>query len=354
MLGLALALLVALLLVGCSSSSKPKEDAGGKGVPTPEQRFGNDPELVADFANLKSCTYEGDRLDHACPQIKTLLLRLKVKSRNVERRDKVVTTLANLLESKQQQTRHAAADSLFFQHRQPKIVAALKQALQREKVPALRATILRQACWTPAPWVLKRARALLQPPAKEPVRAEAASCLGRHPKAAMSARQALRTSLAKDSAARVRGNACAALGSHADAAAVPAMAAALLDQAIAWRCGAALAAVGTKPAFKALLAGVEAAMKRGHVPAQHPAALASFAGRPFFRRPDVSKLLERIAAKRKLSWIARKRAVLELGRLKGSLPYLTRLKASYTPTGATKLSETDTYVLKSVERLLSQ
>jgi HEAT repeat protein len=340
-----LALLV--LLAACPPSTGKRD--GAKGPLEPEQRFGNDPELVADFANLKTCVYRNGRLDRSCVQLVELQRRVRVKSlsRDPQRRTKVVTTLANLLESRRELTRLAAADNLFLHHRDPKIVAALEQALTAEKVPVVVAAMLRQVCWRTGPSVRQRAIELLDPAGDERVRAEAATCLGRHGKRSKESVAALVTTLKTDRSSTVLGNACAALGALRAEEAVEPMAAKLEDPKVGWRCSAALAEVGTASAYRALVAGVAAALDRGRMPTQHLSALGSFSGKKFFERQRVVALLERVAGTRELSWVARVRAVQELGRLEGSAE-LGRLRKLYA--GAEK-SEADDHVARELGRL---
>jgi hypothetical protein len=109
--------------------------------------------------------------------------------------------------------------------------------------------------------------------------------------------------------------------------------------------------VGTREAYRALATATTAALGKGRLPTQHVSALTSFSGRPFFEADRVVRLLSRAAADRRLSWVTRKRAVLELGRLEGSAGHLRRLREVY---GRDKLGETDSYVAKAIERLLTR
>jgi uncharacterized protein YjiS (DUF1127 family) len=327
----SLLLCLVVALAGCSDSKQAgKKDA--KGPLEPEQRFGNDPELVADFGNLKTCVYRDGRLDYSCPQLKTLKRRLKVKARTAERRAKVVTTLVNLLESRRELTRLVAADSLFFHHQDPAIVKAVRAALEAEKAPTVKATLMRQVCWKKSGWTRQKALALLSTDEHELVQAEAATCLGRF-RGDTGARaeavvEALEKSLAEQRSPRVRGNACASLGALGADESVPRMAKLLSDRAVDWRCSSALAQLGSEAAYRALKAGVGRALAAGRMPAQHVSALASFSARPFFEHREVAELLGSIARSRKLSWVARRRAVAALGRL-GAWADLGLVRAAY-------------------------
>jgi HEAT repeat protein len=300
-----------IVLVSCPFRSQtPAEDSGpAEGAPQPEQRFENDPELVADFANLKSCTTHQGRLDRSCPQLRTLENRIRVKRRRSENLDKLVATLTNLLESRQELTRLVAADSLYPFLQQPRTVTALNSALQVERVASIRAAILRQLCWKGSREVFNKALAHLAPSAPEPVRAEAATCLGRQDPMTEASIRALKKSLSRDPSARVRSNACAALGSPAAAAAVNVVTEHLGDKQVAWRCVTALAAMGTKPAYAALKQLVSQSIDKGHIISQSIGALASFHDKPFFEKAQVTALLSRITADEKLGQVAVQRAV---------------------------------------------
>jgi hypothetical protein len=348
----SLLLCLVVTQTGCTDSSKGgRKDA--KGPLEPEQRFGNDAELVADFAHLKTCVYRGGRLDYSCPQLETLKRRLKVKSRTPERRAKVVTTLVNLLESRRELTRLVASDSLFFHHQDPAIVKAVRAALDVEKAPTVKATLMRQACWKKNDWTREKALSLLSPGEHELVQAEAATCLGRF-SGETGARaevviEALEKSLDRPRSPRVRGNACASLGALGADEAVPRMAKLLADREVDWRCSTALAQLGSEASYRALKAGAQAALSAGRMPSQHVSALASFSQKPFFERREVSSLLKRIAsARRKLSWLARKRAVAELARL-GAVAELQGLRAAYATE---EQREGDRRVVEELERHL--
>jgi hypothetical protein len=334
-----------LALLACSSTSKQAADGQPKTL-EPEQRFGNDPELVADFANLSACTYERGRLDRACEQLKTLANRLAVKRRNPDRRPKVVTTLANLLESRRELTRLVAADSLYFHHQEPKIVKAVKKALAAERVPQVKATLLRQACWRWSSWIEQLAIRSLAAKSPELVRAESASCLGRHLRAAKKAIAPLRQALGTDPSSRVKGNVCAALAGLQDTDSVHLLAKQLEVEGVGWRCGTALAALGTKEAYRALKGWITRALDQGKpFPAQHVSALASFTSKPFFEQDQVLTLLTKVAADKRLGWLGQRRAVQELGKLGGE-EQLRELRRSYQGSA-------DNPVVREIERWLA-
>ncbi len=341
-------LLLGLLAASCSSSRRT-EDAHPGGPPEPEERFGNDLELVSRFVALKSCSYQASRLDYSCPALKELRQRLESWRAQPERQGKLVPTLLNLLESKQELRRLIAAELLFYDHREPRVVKALAQALGREKVPTVKATLLRQLCWNLTPEVERTALALLDRTGPEVLRAEAALCLGRGGRLTAASVAGLREALRGDPAPAVRGNACAALGSARAKEAVAEMAAALTAPEVDWRCSMALAAVGTREAYLALVAGVEAAAKRGVMPTQHVSALASFAESPFFSKSGALALLSRVVGDRKLSWVARKRAVAELSRLGGKAE-LRKLRSGLEG----EPDEADGYVKAELDRVLSR
>lgn len=346
--------LPALALWVCTAAGCPPTttsgDARGKGAPAAEERFGNDPELVADFANLKTCVYRGGRVDQACEQLRTLQRRLEVKSRDPEKAAKVATTLANLLESRRELTRLVAAESAFYQHRDPRLAAALKQAFRSERAPAVRATILRQLCFAPSSAALANlaAATLLAPQEHELVRTEAASCIGRQQAQREAAVPALQAALKREYPARVRGDCCAALGALRATESVAQLVALLSQEDVDWRCGAALGEIGTEPAYRALIEAVEQTLGRGRIPTQHVTALTSFEGTRFFERERVLGILGRIAAERRVSWVARKRAVAELGRM-GGRAQLAELRRVYGAVGA---QASDELVRKELERVM--
>lgn len=343
--GAALLSLLALI-AGCSGSKSPASDA--KRTLEPERRFGNDPELVADFANLKTCVYRDGRLDYSCDNLQTLKRRLRVKTRKPDRRAKVVVTLANLLESRRELTRLVAADSLFPHHRQPKIVAALREALQVEQVPTVKATMLRQACWGPSDWSRTAALKLLAPDEPPPVQVEAAVCLGRQQKGEVVVR-ALVASLDGARPPAVRGQACAALGALGAVEATAAMAARLDDAADSTHCVPALAQLGTREAHDTLIKAARAALAAGKLLPQYPAALAAAAARPFFERDTVAQLLAEAASGTELPLVTRLRAVRELA----DLGDRTRLAALQTKLGGKK-PENAQPVLEEIRRQLER
>ena len=310
---------LALMAMGLFACPAPRQqpDAQPEGIPA-EERFGNDPELLADFHNLKACGYTRGRLDHACPQVLALKMRLEVKQRTASRRKKMITTLANLLESRKELSRLMAAESLYPVRREPPVVAALSAALIRESVPGIKAVMLRQLCWTPGPRTEKLALALL--PAANPavVRARAAACLGHAPTLSAAGRKALIKALSSARAPRVVGHACVALGRHRVAGAVAPMAGLLEQQTLGWRCAPALAAVGGEAAYRALLKATAAALNRGQLPAPYVLALGSFGGQEYFDRPAVLRLLERIQKNDKLNAVSRNHAAGEIARLQGA------------------------------------
>lgn len=307
--------LAVALLCACPAPRVEPDASGASGI-TSEERFGNDAELLADFANLKACTYRKGRLDHACPQVKTLKLRLLTKARTPSRRKKMITTLANLLESRKEMSRLMAAESLYPVRKERVIAKALDGALLREKVPAIKAVMLRQLCWTPGPARSKAALALLGGANPAVVRVQAARCLGRLATLSAPGQKALLKALAGEDP-RVAGAACAVAGKHRVAAAVPTLAGLLGRKDLGWRCAPALAAVGGKAAYTALLQATASGAGRGKMPAPFISALTSFSGQAYFDREQVMGLLERIAANKSVSKLARLRAGEELKRLKG-------------------------------------
>jgi HEAT repeat protein len=242
-----------------------------------------------------------------------------------------------------------AADSLYFHHQDPKIVKAVRRALAAERVPLVKATLLRQACWRWSSWIEELAIGSLGGKSPELVRAESASCLGRHLPAAKRALAPLRRALKNDPSPRVKGNLCAALAGLQDTASVPLLAAQLELEGVAWRCGTALAALGTRPAYQALKRRIAGSLRRGKpFPAQHLAALASFASKPFFERDRVLTLLEKVAGDRRLGWLSQKRAVEELGKLDGE-QQLRQLRERYKD----RQTSAGNHLMREIERWLS-
>lgn len=341
---------VCAILAACPPSSR-STDGGKKGALEPEHRFGNDPELVADFAALKTCVYRDGRLDDSCDKLQVLRRRLLVKSRKRERRPKVVTTLANLLESRRELTRLVAADSLFPHHAEPAIVAATRRALALEKAPAVKAALLRQSCWRPTDWARAAALELLDPEEQPGVQAEAATCLGRIAGGADKARRvlvvrALVAALDGKRTAAVRASACAALGDLGAAEATAALAALLDEPDLAGRCAPALARLGTKDAYDALLGAARQGLAASRaLPTQLVSALAAFEGRPYVDREGLAQVLQEIAGQRAQSWVARRRAVDALTRL-DSRARLDQLRRAYA---AGERSEDDERVLEALK-----
>ena len=285
-----------VLFVGCNRTAAAPDAGAAKAPPTAEQGFGNDPELVADFVALKKCTYKEGRLDQACPQVLTLKLRLQTKQRTAKLKEKLVTTLANLLESKSEPTRLMAAASAEPHLGEADLRRALQQAWEAEETPAIRALILRQLCRAPGANGAPLSRGALDSKVEQPavVRAAAAACLGlAQGEQVVLAGQALRKLLAEegDADSAVRGDACEALGRLGDEAAVSTLAAQLGRPALAWRCATALAALGGEKAYQALLSHTRSRVERGPLPAQQLRALASFSGQPFADSEALKKVL---------------------------------------------------------------
>lgn len=306
---------LATFFCACPAPRHTADIGTSTGIPA-EERYGNDPELLADFKNLKACTYQQGQLDHACPQVKTLMLRLETKRRTPSRRKKMIITLANLLESKQEVSRLLAAEGLYPDRKERAIVEALGGALIRETVPGIKAVMLRQVCWTPGPHAEKVALALLGAANPAVVRTQAAACLAHLPKLSAAGGKALLKALTGKTPPRVVGAACAAAGKHRLAGAVAPLAALLDKQELGWRCAPALAAVGGKPAYKALFKAITSTLAQARVPAPYISALGSFAGQEFFNREAVIRLLEQTVARKGLSKLAHLRAEGELKRLR--------------------------------------
>jgi len=305
-----------LASAACRNTSPGAPDSDASAIPLEaEKRFGNDPELVADFQKLKACAADQEgRLDYACPAIKTLRLRLEVKGRR-ENRPKLIKTLLNLLESRSAHTRLLAAESLYSLRREATVGSSLARALGQERVPAVKAAMLRQLCWAREASAAGAALKLLAASNPELVRAQAAVCLGQQEELPVEAIKALKGALRGDPSARVRGDACAAVGRHWNASGVPLMASLLSRDDVGWRCAAGLAEVGTRESYQALQEGINAALQQGRLPAQFVRALGAFSAKPFFNRPDVIKLLRRVAARPLLGEPALSAARDELRRL---------------------------------------
>ncbi len=289
-------LLVAALAVCLAPACRQravKPDAG-HGPITAEQRFGNDPELVADFNNLEACAYADGRLDFSCPAVTELRTRMSTRQRRAKMREKLVTTLANLLESTRPRTRLMAAASLQPHLKHPDIRKAVGAAWVGEDVPAIQATMLRMLCLAPGGGGPATAAAALGGKAELPVqvRAEATTCLGKAKAPASEHITRLRKLLSGKEKPAVRGAACEALGMLGAAAAVKELAAGLGEPKIAHRCATALAAIGDDQAYAALRDATRAKLGRGRVPAQQVRALASFEG----KGEELKQLLEAVAA----------------------------------------------------------
>jgi HEAT repeat protein len=273
--------------------------------------------------------------------------RLALKRRDTDGRTRVAATLTALLESRSELTRRVAADALFLDLREPGVRLSLTTALGREKAPAVKAALLRQLCYGPTAETERTAIALLGLPSAEAVRSQAVNCLGRGPPSEKAV-NALRAALRSDTSPAVRGDACAALGALGVAAAIPDMARMLEVADVGSRCAAALAALGSAPAYAALESGLTEGLKRGRVPTQIVSALASLADRPFFVRHTVAPLFSRVVADRRLSWVARKRAASTLHHL-DQRAKLRLLRRQYRDA----LDEGDGYVREEIDRLLA-
>jgi hypothetical protein len=293
LLALLLALPLALPLACTSSRRQP--DAAAEAL-DPEQRFGNDPVIVAGFRALSKCAHEGGRVDRSCSELKRLQRKMATRLGGRDRK-KLRTTLVNLLESRRELTRLVAADSLYPLRRDPAVAAALSRALKRERSAPVKAALLRQLCWSPGPQPRRAALGLLAPATPEVLRTQAVACLARGGGAADGqVAAALRKVLQKDPSPALRGAACAALGQLGSQQAVADLAAGVgRGPQQGSLCAAALAAVGSAGAYRALVRAIEAALAAGSLPAQAADALASFEGQAFFDRQAVLALLERMA-----------------------------------------------------------
>lgn len=296
-----------LTMAGCPAPRPVASDAEPS-FPAAESRFGNDPELLADFDNLKACARQAGRLDHGCPQYKTLRLRLEIKRRTASRRRKMVTTLANLLESRRELTRLAVAHNLYPVRDQSAIRAALRQALSVERAAVVQAVLLRQACWTRRPWAEGQAVKLLSGSASVPVRVAAAACLAQPGQLSKAGRLAVDQALRREKAAPVLGNLCAAVANGRLVRSSASVVALLKRPGVGWRCAPHLAALGTPGAYRGLLGAAEQALGRGDVHAALVSALGSMAGKPFYQAAAVNTLLGQIVASDKVTEPARARA----------------------------------------------
>jgi hypothetical protein len=312
--GLALSL-VLVLGVACGSRGKGAHPGSGE-APTAEERFGNDVALVNRFAALKPCTFQDGKLDRACPQLDALQRELARARSDPERKAKVVTTLCNLLESERELSRFAAADSLYPEHREPKVLSALRARLPREPSPAVKTALLRQLCWEPGTEARAAARELARATGPEALRLEAIACLGRG-RSGPEVVSLLRELLRAEKAAPVRVSLCAALAELAATEAIPELAAQLDVPDADWRCATALAALGSEAAYRELQSGARRGLERGRLSAQLVSALSAFSEKPFFEREPTVALLARIAAETRLSAVTRQRASAELARLGG-------------------------------------
>ena len=310
------------MAAGACNRTTSKPDAGGpKAPPSPEERFGNDPELVADFRALSKCAYQDGRLDLACAELRALRLRLQTRLRTPRLKEKLVATLANLLESKSERTRMAAASYAEPHLGEADLRRALERSWKEEETPAIRAVVLRQLCRAPGSNGQTLARGALASNKEQPavVRAASAACLGlARGKEIPLALAALRTLLGTkgDASDLVKGEACEALGRLGQEEAVPELAAQLGAPKIAWRCATGLAAMGGQNAYQALAAHTAARVERGPLPAAQVLALASFAGQPFVEKAALGDLLKKVAEGKEQGAETRAAAKAELARLK--------------------------------------
>jgi hypothetical protein len=111
----------------------------------------------------------------------------------------------------------------------------------------------------------------------------------------------------------VRSRACAAIGRWRAGEAIPALRPLLEDPEAGGTCGAALAAIGTEPAYRALEAAVRGALAGGSLSAHLVTALASFLTRPFVAEDAAAALLSEIMSNEELGWVTRRRAAAALG-----------------------------------------
>jgi hypothetical protein len=342
-----------LCLLPCVSDCSDPNDiepsgAGSSAALSAEERFGNDRVLVTAFAQLQSCAVAEGRLDLSCPKLEELRSTVQAKGRTVEGQRKIGLTLANLLASKVEITRRMAAELIGPYLIDEGVAKNLKEAFLREKGTATKTALLRQLCRFFFSETEPTARSLLGDRSlPEAIRVEAATCLDHSEKLASASIAALRSALKEDPSPRVKGDACTALGRRGIEEAVQDMAALLRDERVHWRCGPALAALGTRPAYLALLGATRDTLRRESMPASFITALASFREKPFFEPEPVRSLLQQIARNTKLSPFSRERAILQIERLFGTVD-LHELR----PTPANASGEEEKLFWKNLEELL--
>jgi hypothetical protein len=269
-----------------------------------------------------------------------------VKGADPEQRSKVITTLANLLESKREVTRLVAAENLYPFHHHATISRALETALRKEKVVAIKATLLRQRCWLLGSNAEKFALSFLRRPfPSELLRAEAVACVGRQGKASLAATEALREAWRQDDSPLVKRAACVALAAVGAKEALAEMTEGLLLNEMSDCSATALAAMGTRAAYEALLQGIEDAHRRGHLSPQGLGALFSFSQQPFFAQTAIERLLVEIINDGRIGWVSRIRAIEELARTPGQ-QLLQKVASNYKEP----LSDNDRYVQQALER----
>lgn len=270
-------LILTSLAMGCPRREAPRREAGPP-ADEAEQRFGNDPELVADFEALARCPLDASGLDWTCPEVEALRLRLQTKQRSQELRERLRATLTNLLESRKDRTRLMVAHHLDPHLEEAQVRTALDRALARETIPAIKAMLLRQACRIPTERLQAQSRSLLSSKVPEVVRVEAVVCLGRRGPPSELTLQALRKVLGADPSARVRGQACLSLGALGDEGSATLMASALASEPGLEPCASALASLPARTGLPALLGQVRRILSAaGTLPPQVVPALASLA-----------------------------------------------------------------------------
>ena len=348
--GVLVALLLSISAGAACGPRRSANDAAAGGPPTAEARFGNDGPLVARFTALGACAFRDGRLDHGCPQLQALRQTLARGREETERRPRMTTTLRNLLESRNELHRLVAAESLFDDHRDAGVRAAMRLALQRETASAVSAALLRQLCWEPDGETLRAALGHLRAGGPEPLQLEAITCLGRSqtsPEGVVQLRQTLRQSTSPT----LRGALCTALAEAGARSATPEVSAALDAAGADGRCAMALSALGGEQAYRALRRATAASLERGHAAAQSVTALLTFRGEPYFERDQVLALLVRQVSAPRASWTSRLRAVAGLGTLGGRVE-LHGLRARFP--GADELAEGDRQVIAAIDRTLAR
>ena len=267
---------------------------------TAEERYGNDKELLSVFESLSRCAWRQESLDHSCPELRLLRERLASKRKSKKSGERIVKTLANLLESKKVRTRWAVAANLSPFMAGARTRVAVRQAYEKEKVLSIRVALLQELCrhseaGRDAHLVSLLGKLIENERGAESERVEAIRCFARSPKPSRKTIDLLAKVVVEKNNAGLKSAACTGLGNHRIVRHAPALARGLSDPASQGPCANSLAKLATPEACAQLYGRLS---KKSGSGAQLIASLGVFVDQRCWPKGALSRVLVPLAQKR--------------------------------------------------------